>query len=289
MKNFIELAKNLILGDVLKTDDKLIICTGDSFTYGDELAGDLLVPGYSSNLFEQGSDENARHVLGRKLVELELNMRTSDMPAFVKYQEECRSRSWTGHLNKMIDHTVINCAGPGLSNEEITFRAFQVYNENIKKYKPENILVCIMPTEIARWGFPQHDKKYGDNFEFQSFTVHHVNSPIEPETVKPLFEYFLNDLNDHDHIFRSIMHLKGAEAYFSSFKSSVLFFESGIWNHSFSQITDKKDLASLIKSTISPVLSLNRRDKVLAKHHYPESDHVVFADDVKNYLNKINF
>ena len=29
---------------------KLIICSGDSFTAGDELAGDLLIPGYTSHL-----------------------------------------------------------------------------------------------------------------------------------------------------------------------------------------------------------------------------------------------
>jgi hypothetical protein len=289
MKKYITMARNLILGDEPKTDDKLIICSGDSFTYGDELAGDLLIPGYTDNLFEQNSNDDDRHQLSRKLVQLELEMRTSDPPRFVKYQEECRSRSWTGHLGKMIDHTVINCAGPGISNEEIVFRAFQIYNKSLEKYKPENILVCLMPTEIARWGFPQHDKKYGDEFEFQSFTVHHVHRPIEPEIVKPLFEYFLNELNDHDHIFRSIMNLKGAEAYFSNFGSEVIFFDSGIWYYSFSRVVDDRDLVKIIKSSIDVKLVLNRKDKVLAKQHYPESDHIVFANNVKQYLNKINF
>ena len=33
------------------TKSKLIICSGDSYTAGDELAGDLFVEGYTSTLY----------------------------------------------------------------------------------------------------------------------------------------------------------------------------------------------------------------------------------------------
>ena len=69
---------------------KAVIVGGCSYCAGDELAGELLVPGYTDKKWRPGYEDRELYEVPR------LQMRPSHKK-FRKYLETCLERSWVGH------------------------------------------------------------------------------------------------------------------------------------------------------------------------------------------------
>jgi len=127
------------------TKSKLIICAGDSYTAGDELAGDLFVEGYTSTLYPNNQEMTDER---KKIIE---KLQKKTLPLWqdkIKknfYESECKKKAWPAHLEQLLSGTdVINCSAPGISNEEIVHRAIDTFCNLKNDYKANNISICLL-------------------------------------------------------------------------------------------------------------------------------------------------
>jgi len=170
--------------------NKLIICSGDSFTAGDELAADLLIPGYTELLYKNGESPTLERKQIVEKYENEISKLWSDFDKKILYENECKKRSWPSYLQYILrDTKIINCAGPGLSNDEIVHRAIETYFLNKDFYSNENILVFIMATTYNRFGFPMYGEGYSE-FNYRSYTIYHNRNDIKPKYLQSDFYNF---------------------------------------------------------------------------------------------------
>jgi hypothetical protein len=265
---------------------KLIICSGDSFTAGDELAGDLLIPGYTSHLHNNvkgcpPDHEKLYHQLQKQMKPMFTN------GEFAKFETACKNRAWPAHLQKLLNVEVINCSRFGISNPEIVHRAMRTYNKKIKEYDPKDITVIIMPTHINRLGHPIYDDDEG-NVNFKSVSAQWNIDEVMPMYIRPVFKYQLQYYKDNDFMWASISQLKAAEEYFKLSGSKTVFVESGMWGWSFKDLDiEENQLKKYYKmiSLSARMLELSSVcEKMLPGHHFNEDVHIEFASKVASIL-----
>jgi hypothetical protein len=270
----------------MTTTSKLIICVGDSFTAGDELAADLLIPGYTSNLHSNVKGYPPTHAkLYTELQSLMLPMFMNGK--FSAFEQACKNKAWPAHLQNLLDAEVINCARFGISNPEIVNRAINTYNSKLEKYKPKDITVLIMPTHINRLGHPVYNEA-NEVVNFKSINAHWNTNEITPAYLRPVFEYQLKHYKDNDFMWASISQLKSAEEYFKLEGSNVLFLESGMWGWSFKDVAiDQAALKryyKMIKISARMLEISEVCERILPGHHYNEEVHIEFATKVASIL-----
>lgn len=272
-------------------NNKLIICSGDSFTAGHELAGDMLIPGYNSQFFHNTDPITPeRTALANKLKEEEKKLiESADQTGYKQYWEESKRRAWPGKLKQFVKAEIVNCAAGGISNEEICWRASETYNQYVDLYDPEDILVIIMPTNVFRFGLPRYDKKMGNEYNWKSWTGH-TNLDGDPKT-RPIAEYFVGELTEYDHLWRSAMHLAGTQRYIKSMGSNLIFVDSCLWSITF---RDYIKIASTGSNNIRKMVKIhatlvNTQKTSHAMHHFPEQTHEDFAKHLTETLSNIGF
>lgn len=271
----------------MTTTSKLIICAGDSFTAGDELAGDLLIPGYTSHLHNNVKgcppDHDALYKQLQKIMKPMFS--NGKFPAF---ESESKARAWPAHLQKLLNVEVINCARFGISNPEIVHRAITTYNSKLNEYDPKDITVIMMPTHVNRLGHPIYDDEDNGTINFKSVNAQWNIDEITPVYIRPVFKYQLQHYKDNDFMWASISQLKAAEEYFKLEGSKVVFVESGMWGWSFKDVNiDEKQLNRYYKmiKLSARMLELSAVcERMLPGHHFNEEVHIEFASKVAAVL-----
>ena len=266
---------------------KLIICGGASYTSGHELAADLLVPGYSKNTYTHEWDEHttARKELSRLLINREKELTTREKEV---YLHESKRRAWPAKLGALVtrDADVINCAGNGLSNEEVAWRISEIYNHAIKTMSPENITVIVMPANFFRFGLPTYENSQAG---WQSFSANHF--PSGRSKVAPIAEYIFNHLTDYDHLWRSTIYLLGIQNYVKSIGSNFIFVGDGSWDLFFQNYKkENQEAVASIKAVMDVQIQMyNFTETYYAMMHYPEEAHQKFAEEVEKMLTENRF
>ncbi len=267
--------------------NNLIICSGDSFTAGDELAGDLLVPGYTSNLYKNGSEfTDERKKICDRLQE-ETSKFWYNLSEKAKYENECKKRAWPSYLkNSLNDTEIINCAGPGLSNEEIVHRAIETFFQYKDSYPAKNIKVIVMATTYNRFGFPIYDDLYKTEYNYQSFTIQHHGNAIDPKYLESDFNNFFFRLKDYDRLVRSISSLAYCKSFFESNGIKIYFIDSCLWDWNLTKFESDNKEKVLYFHNIIPLLckmSDLKINNVLPGFHFTEDTHKEFAE----YISKL--
>lgn len=275
------------------TTTKLIICSGDSYTAGDELAGNLLVPGYTSHVYsnthlEEPNEE--RKSLHKKLTDAIEQLREKSWHLAEEYENFSKDRAWPKHLEQLSGHTVVNCARGGISNEEIAHRAIETFHKQLDAWNPQDITVIIMPTTKERFGYPVHDSVNGGLYEFQSIMPQYIKHNLKPEVMQYLLEYHVEHMTDYDNLWKSLQHLIAAREYFKSYGSRVMFVDSCLWSWTFDMFEGKKQervahMKTLIDVAASMTVFSGKEKEALAGHHFVENVHKIFAQEVNRILN----
>ena len=205
-------------------DKKLIICSGDSYVAGDELAADLLIPEYTTNLFPlMGMPKDAAE-LRNKIQTAENKLSSNE---YNEYWKQCKSRAWPAYLNKISGIPVSNVGRRGISNQEISHRAVEeFYNQMAQGVDPKSIVVLMMLTSPNRFGAPQHHPDYGGEFEYQSFMIGYE---LVPKSIKHYCERIINDFDDYDLLWFSYSHIVAAKHHIEFLGGSVYFLDSCLW------------------------------------------------------------
>lgn len=209
---------------ITNIDKKLIICSGDSYVAGDELAADLLVPGYTSNLYPlAGVPKNATALRDQiKAAEEKLSRNEHN-----EYWEHSKSKAWPAYLGKISGIPVSNVGRRGISNQEIAHRAIETFHVKLNKgIDSNNIIVLMMLTSPNRFGAPQHDADYGGDFEYQSFMPGY---DFMPRSVKHYCERIVKDFDDYDLLWISYSNLIAAKHHIESLGGTVHFLDSCLW------------------------------------------------------------
>jgi hypothetical protein len=212
----------------MTTTNKIIICSGDSYTAGDELHGDSIVPGYTSNLFPLKHDDQElrrqAQVLRDKIKKAESELEKND---FNEYWTRSKERAWPAYLEKLTGIEVRNVSWRGISNQEIVHRAIeQVHRLKEKGISPSNMTVFMMLTSPNRFGAPQHDPKYGGEFEFQSFMP---GFDFKPPKIKDFCERIVKDYDDYDLLWFSYSNIVAAKHYLEFLGAKVYILDCCLW------------------------------------------------------------
>lgn len=272
--------------------NKLIICSGDSYTAGDELAGDLLVPGYTSYRYTNSDatkHDPVRIALHKKLTDAIEELRATGWHNYEAYENSSKDRAWPKHLERLVNCTVINCSRGGISNEEIAHRAIETFHMQLSTWDPKNITVILMPTTKERFGYPVHNKVNGGEYEFQSIMPQNVKHKLEPEVLQHVLTYHVTHMTDYDNLWKSVTHLIAAKEYFESFGSTVKFVDSCLWGWTVSTVDgDKQDRVPYLKRLIPISAMMNSlaeiKEEALAGYHFSEKVHVLFAEKISKLL-----
>ncbi len=266
--------------------NNLIICSGDSFTAGDELAGDLLVPGYTSNLYvNQSVATDDRKKIFQKL-QKETSKLWYSLKDRIQYEQECKNRAWPAHLKKLLTDTeVINCAGPGLSNEEIVHRAIETYFQNKNNF--QNIKIIIMVTTYNRFGTPLYDQRYATEYEYLSYTIQHGDRKLEPDYLESEFNNFFFRIKDYDRLVRSMFALSFCKNFFESNNIPIYFIDSCLWESELEKFEfEHKEKVLYFKNIIPLLCKMTDVEvtNVLPGFHFAEQTHKDFAAHVKKLI-----
>jgi hypothetical protein len=269
--------------------NKLIICSGDSFTFGDELGVEYLVPGYTANLYPALATLTPERKELQKKLDAEVEKIWKNIPLlYPKYEKECNSRAWPSHLEKITDYKIVNCSRGGISNDEIVHRSMIDFQNQKLYFDPKNITIIMMLTNIHRVGYPVYGHKYG-KYNFQSFMSSTSISGIQPSFMRHLFDFYFTRLKDYDHFWNSARQIIAAKHYFESYGSRVIFVDSCLWQQTIEKIvSNNKEEINQISSLISIEALMSNfsfeGECILPGYHYNETVHQKFAEYLATIL-----
>lgn len=270
------------------TKSKLIICSGDSYTAGDELAGDLFVEGYTSTLYPN----NQKMTDERKKIIEKLQKKTlplwQDKIKKNFYESECKKRAWPAHLEQLLSDTdVINCSAPGISNEEIVHRAIDNFCNLKNNYKSNNISIIIMVTSYNRMGYPMYDVNYKNEYNYASWTSHHFENKISPSFMENDVFNFFSKMKDYDRLVKSISVLSLAKLFFETNGCSIHFVDSCLWKNELTKFNfEYKEKLQFYKKIIPIILEMANLspEYVLPNYHFTEKTHKEFAEQISKLI-----
>lgn len=268
--------------------EKIIICSGDSYTFGEETAGDLLVKGYSNNLVP------IRHPLppDAKTKSLKLRKKLNNPSNRTKYNEECLKNSWPSQLSKKTNAEVINVAAGGLSNHEIFHRCYKTYLKYLSSgVKAQDILIICMLSSPNRIGYPQYSNFYSNEFYFQSFMPY-------SRQVDKMRSYAVKDWysthKDWDMLWSTYCITQGFINFIKFYGSRFFILDSGLLQMFIreSQFTIPEhnyvnDLINLIEIQLcmTDELHINKPLVKLPQSHCNTYGHIIFAEKVYELIN----
>jgi hypothetical protein len=266
----------------------LIICSGDSFTAGDELAGNLLVPGYTSFLYPNLQPATEERTAIYKKLQTETSKFWYDFVQRSAYEDECKKRSWPAYLEKRLENTkVINCAYGGISNEEIVHRAISTFFKFKDDFETKNISVIIMATTYNRIGSPMYDKKFSNEYDYQSYTTFHYEEKVKPSYMHNVVHNFFFDIKDYDRLVRSIAALSFAKLFFESNGIKITFVDSCLWDEGVKKFDYEYKEKVLFFNKIIPIeakMADLKVSKILPGYHFPEDIHRDFAEHISKLI-----
>lgn len=266
----------------------LIICSGDSFTAGDELAADLLVPGYTSQLYPNLCPESDERRVVYKKLQTETSKLWHNSKQRSEYESECKKRAWPAYLEKRLENTkVINCACGGISNEEIVHRAIDTFFKFKDNFEIKDISIIIMATNYNRMGYPMYNKKFSNEYDYQSYTLSHYEDKINPTYMHSDVHNFFFNIKDYDRLVRSISALSFAKLFFESNGVKVTFIDSCLWNQGITRFNYEYKEKVLFFNKIIPIeakMTDVQISSVLPGYHFPEDVHRDFAELISKLI-----
>lgn len=204
--------------------EKIIICSGDSYTAGIETAADKYIPGYTKSIISINSIENPYR---KKYEKLSRIFRKISVQEYQEYENECKKNAWPVYLQKMSNKQVLNISSGGISNHEIVHRTVKTYLKLLNEgAKPNDIVVLCMLSSPARIGYPQYDKNYGGEYNYQSF----INGfrPGAQGGADCAVRYWYTSHNDWDMLWSTYSVVQGLKSFIEHHNSRIYFFDSGL-------------------------------------------------------------
>ena len=259
---------------------KAVIVGGCSYCAGDELAGELLVPGYTDKKWRPGYED-------RELYEvLRLQMRPSHKK-FRKYLETCLERSWVGHLDKIVTTPVKNISRGGASNQEISYRLMKDAVGRCKKSKTLRgyLYICSLSSP-ARLAIMNSDDKHNISTINISRSIHDMSwyVPGAEKFVEKM--YFAHD--DDDFLWYAVSGVLALREYITMHGGYFMIVDTGLWHRFVNELEDKrfaKQLESLLHANLN-FFAVASTFRNLSGGHVEEAAHEKFANVVKNTIKK---
>lgn len=269
---------------------KYVICCGDSYTAGDELNGNVVIPGYTEYLWsprQHGPNpydnlKNQYHKAMKRLLKND-NWR-------YYYQDQLKM-AWPAYLQRLIDTDVVNIALGGISNQEIAHRAMHEFHSMLEYRDPKELLVIIMVTSSNRIGFPQYNPaiKKMNKYQYQSFMSSWMVDGADGALADMAKQYFLSH-NDYDLFWESMKALFTARQYIESYGTKVVFVDSCLLRYGLNFDLEKMPQVDRLVEILNPVLSMDDITKTypepasLPGGHFCEEIHKLFAEQLADYL-----
>lgn len=203
--------------------EKIIICSGDSYTAGIETAADKYIPGYTGLITDIRSLDQTHKNVFDKLCKI---LRKLDVKEYFQYEDECKKSSWPSYLKKLSGTKVLNISSGGLSNHEIVHRTVKTYLSLLnKKVKPDEIIVLCMLSSPSRIGYPQYSKRFCGEYNFQSFmNGYAVELPDRSSAVRDWY----SSHKDWDMMWSSYSVVQALRSLITFHGSRIYFFDSGL-------------------------------------------------------------
>lgn len=201
-----------------------IICSGDSFTFGDELGGDVLFPGYTGFRFDNYKPKMSKHQTNLANT-LYKNKKDASPKILKRYENACKLNAYPKMLEYFYpDRNIKNIAYSGISNKEIIHRAQEtMFSLSKTKSVPfEKMLFYIMLTTPVRVGMPEHF--YDSQFGYQSASP---SSPTkEPKERWITFNHMFETYNDWDYLWESASDIIAFKQLAENLGAKVIFLDS---------------------------------------------------------------
>lgn len=268
---------------------KYVICCGDSYTAGDELNGNVVIPEYITHTWSPRKEginpyddlKNRYHKEMKRLLKND-NWRY--------YHQDQLEFAWPAHLKKLIDADVVNIALGGISNQEIAHRTLHEFHSMLQYRDPKEMLVIIMVTSSNRIGFPQHKTthKTHNKYKFQSFMSSWMNG--DDGVLADMAKQWFMTHNDFDLFWESMKVLFATRQYLESYGTTVLFVDSCLLKYGLNFDLEKVPQVDKLVEILNPVLSMNDITKTYPKPaslpggHFVEDIHKLFAEQLADYL-----
>ena len=281
---------------------KHIICSGDSYTAGHELAADQLipeyfdyaVPAYICHEIDNGkhhavySDLKKSHAeLKRRLVDLE---RAQDKEVSVSYWNTSKQRAWPGKIQSLTGVAVSNVGHYGISNHEIAYRLLETATHALNNYSPSEISCFMMLSNPVRFGTPQHNSNHGGEYDYQSFAPWY---DFMPEKIKPWARRIIEDYNDYDYLHESYINVLAVKHHLNKLGINTIILDSGLWDkfgRDYSHPTKQNRFelfSEILEIQLDPLtkIGFDKGFKKLPGGHMEESLHDLYAEMiVETYL-----
>jgi len=271
--------------------NKIIAC-GDSFTAGDELLGDNLIPDYSklaNSGYKTKQRDNAYHEYGQKLRNLNRNEK-------IEFLEKSKQKTWANKFANSVGIPIENIADRGLCNQEIAHRTLVTVKKELNNNADtDKLLVLLMITHPLRFGNPiSEDSKYANEWNFE--TLHFDINSFKNESHKAKREfgkYIFTNYDYYDLFWQSYCSLVGLCKYLDYKKIKYQLFDSALWKWGIDdQSSYHKDdfrygITHDLGEILNPIYRLSDHtiyNHSLPGHHYIEEVHDIFAKKIKTEL-----
>jgi hypothetical protein len=206
------------------TPKKIILCCGDSFMAGDELAMEEFYPEfYHLHPASTRIGELSRSKDHQRIGELFFR----DPDKYYQYLEKCKSYTYPTILGNELNIPVINLAAGGQSNQTSATLTFEYLQSTLlEKYKAEEILVIFHLTSFDRIKVPNvHKNKYNNNCVSVILTF-----PIEEYA--DVIDFYARYASDQYLITDTAMHLFGLMQYCKTMEIDCVFTDSLLFSNS---------------------------------------------------------
>jgi hypothetical protein len=264
---------------------RTIVCAGDSFTAGVELAADNLIPGYTQNCIDNTTEiPPYLQKLDRKFKDC---VEALPRDKRFEYYELEKSMAWPAYLSNK-KNTVYNISNGGLSNQEICLRT--IYKlEKLKGSK--NLTAIVMLTSCDRYAHPSSHTQNNYEEPFKQFYSHTLTQGKGPDYA--VTEYWYLHHNTVDLFYHSWNSIQGLIGYCRANKIKLYLLDSCLWNWSLKHINNwyKEDervpMINELKKHLDIKLNMSLIAPPMSKMpggHFNLEAHKIFAEEVKKLL-----
>ena len=267
------------------SQNRIIICSGDSFTEGSELGGDLLIPGYT-NILWQPNDPDRSHQQFTNLGTLVYKCRWGDTDKNTAYIKECMQRAWPAHLERATGIPTINVGAGEISNQEIVYRAIQEFFKIYEHDPKKEITVFLMLTSPGRLGAPKQIE-FPFDYAYRSYMPGYISKL--PSDEKQAVEYAYTQYTDDDLIWASYSAIKSCVTLLTELGANVHVLDSVLWRafgHEKKQNVKWKALTKSLNIQVDfSMIKYNIEGSgLLAGRHYVEERHKILAQELLKLL-----
>lgn len=211
--------------------ERLIVCCGDSFTAGVELAADDLIPNYTSNLL--GNYDVIPPEMEALDTKFKHAVNSLPKPLQQKYWEKEKSMAWPSFLHSK-KNVVYNESSGGISNQEICGRTISkleaIKNKKGKKY------ALVMLTSSERYAHPSSHSINPYGYPYKQLYQQTLTKKYSPD--HDITEYWYLHHSSIDMFWHSYNSIHGLINYCRHNRVQLTIFDSCLWNWSYKHMQE---------------------------------------------------